>query len=75
MIKYFYLTLRLDWSRTGTTTSGLSGPENNCNEQILIISQTLRLELHHQMWLNVIPRTHNKLAGGNLFMDDNVYEI
>ena len=42
---------------TGTTTSGLSGPESNYDEAILHIPQTRKIQAHHQMELSVIDRT------------------
>ena len=44
---------------TSTTTLGPSRPEINGNEGVLHISQTVRLEPHHQMHFNVILRTLN----------------
>ena len=39
----------LDGTLAGTTTQGQNGPKSNSYEQVLHISQTLRLEPHHQM--------------------------
>ena len=42
---------------TGTSILCQSGPGSNGNEGVLHIPQTLRLEPHHQMQVNVIHRT------------------
>ena len=49
MINFFIWPI--DGTLTSTTTPGLSGPGSNGDELGLLIPQTAKMELHHQMIL------------------------
>ena len=51
--------IEIDGNLTGTTIPSQSQLENNGNEEVLYISQPLRLKLHNQMQFNVIPKIVN----------------